>query len=95
LPDWSIYRPIAHGPKRTDNMVPIGDVERAGISYSFQADMPIVSVKKSTVPVIAPIPPPGRIFEPTIGFQVSNVVRATIGSPDVQAIRRALTTLLF
>jgi predicted amidohydrolase YtcJ len=29
------------GPERADNMVRIGDVERAGISYSYHSDMPM------------------------------------------------------
>lgn len=29
------------GPERADNMVRIGDVERAGVSYSFHSDMPM------------------------------------------------------
>lgn len=29
------------GPERADNMVRMGDVERAGISYSYHADMPM------------------------------------------------------
>jgi predicted amidohydrolase YtcJ len=29
------------GPQRADNMVRFGDVERAGISYSYHADMPV------------------------------------------------------
>ena len=36
-----IYGKTALGPGRADNMVRIGDVERAGISYSFHADMPM------------------------------------------------------
>jgi predicted amidohydrolase YtcJ len=29
------------GPERADNMVRMGDVERAGVSYSFHSDMPM------------------------------------------------------
>lgn len=29
------------GPERSDNMVPLGDVERAGISWSLHSDMPM------------------------------------------------------
>lgn len=35
------YSEAGLGPKRANNMVRIGDVERAGISYSFHADMPM------------------------------------------------------
>lgn len=35
------YREVGLGPERADNMVRIGDVERAGISYSYHSDMPM------------------------------------------------------
>ena len=35
------YSKIGLGPERADNMVRIGDVERAGISYSYHSDMPM------------------------------------------------------
>jgi predicted amidohydrolase YtcJ len=35
------YRSNGLDPKRADNMVRMGDVERAGISYSFHSDMPM------------------------------------------------------
>jgi predicted amidohydrolase YtcJ len=35
------YRTNGLDPERADNMVRMGDVERAGISYSFHSDMPM------------------------------------------------------
>lgn len=35
------YREEGLGPERADNMVRLGDVERAGISYSYHSDMPM------------------------------------------------------
>lgn len=35
------YGKVGLGPERADQMVRIGDVERAGISYSFHSDMPM------------------------------------------------------
>jgi hypothetical protein len=35
------YSKAGLGPKRADQMVRMGDVERAGISYSFHSDMPM------------------------------------------------------
>ncbi|MDG1874109.1 MAG: amidohydrolase [Mariniblastus sp.] len=35
------YSRVGLGPKRADQMVRMGDVERAGISYSFHSDMPM------------------------------------------------------
>lgn len=35
------YSDVGLGPERADNMVRIGDVERAGISYSYHSDMPM------------------------------------------------------
>ncbi|WP_261324671.1 amidohydrolase [Microbulbifer agarilyticus] len=35
------YSKVGLGPQRADNMVRIGDIERAGISYSFHSDMPM------------------------------------------------------
>jgi hypothetical protein len=35
------YREDGLGPERADNMVRMGDVERAGISYSYHSDMPM------------------------------------------------------
>ncbi|MFN3189142.1 MAG: amidohydrolase [Aureliella sp.] len=35
------YGRVGLGPKRADQMVRMGDVERAGISYSFHSDMPM------------------------------------------------------
>lgn len=35
------YRKVGLGQERADNMVRMGDVERAGISFSFHADMPM------------------------------------------------------
>lgn len=35
------YRTNGLGPARADNLVRMGDVERAGISYSFHSDMPM------------------------------------------------------
>lgn len=36
-----LYSTEGLGPERADNMVSMGDVERAGISYSFHSDMPM------------------------------------------------------
>lgn len=35
------YGKVGLGPERADNMVRMGDVERAGVSYSFHSDMPM------------------------------------------------------
>jgi predicted amidohydrolase YtcJ len=35
------YSEVGLGPERADQMVRMGDVERAGISYSYHADMPM------------------------------------------------------
>jgi predicted amidohydrolase YtcJ len=35
------YSKVGLGPERADQMVRMGDVERAGISYSFHSDMPM------------------------------------------------------
>ncbi|MGL6269523.1 MAG: amidohydrolase, partial [Chitinophagaceae bacterium] len=35
------YSKVGLGPDRADNMVRMGDVERAGVSYSFHSDMPM------------------------------------------------------
>lgn len=35
------YSEVGLGPERADNMVRMGDVERAGISYSYHSDMPM------------------------------------------------------
>ena len=35
------YSKVGLGPERADNMVRMGDVERAGISYSYHSDMPM------------------------------------------------------
>jgi hypothetical protein len=35
------YSKAGLGPERADNMVRMGDVERAGISYSYHSDMPM------------------------------------------------------
>jgi predicted amidohydrolase YtcJ len=35
------YSRVGLGPKRADQMVRMGDVERAGVSYSFHSDMPM------------------------------------------------------
>lgn len=35
------YSQVGLGPERADQMVRMGDVERAGISYSFHSDMPM------------------------------------------------------
>ncbi len=35
------YSEVGLGPERADQMVRMGDVERAGISYSFHSDMPM------------------------------------------------------
>jgi len=35
------YGEVGLGPERADNMVRMGDVERAGISYSYHSDMPM------------------------------------------------------
>lgn len=35
------YSNVGLGPKRADQMVRMGDIERAGISYSFHSDMPM------------------------------------------------------
>lgn len=35
------YSEVGLGPDRADNMVRIGDVEKAGISYSYHSDMPM------------------------------------------------------
>lgn len=35
------YSEVGLGPERADNMVRIGDVERAGLSYSYHSDMPM------------------------------------------------------
>lgn len=35
------YGKVGLGPERADNMVRMGDVERAGISYSYHSDMPM------------------------------------------------------
>ncbi len=35
------YSKVGLGPERADNLVRMGDVERAGISYSYHSDMPM------------------------------------------------------
>jgi predicted amidohydrolase YtcJ len=35
------YSKVGLGPERADNMVRMGDVERAGVSFSYHSDMPM------------------------------------------------------
>ena len=60
------YREAGLGPERADSMVRTGDLERAGVSYSFHSDMPMAPAQPLYLMhcAVNRITPSGRVTAP-------------------------------